>query len=324
VELPAGFAPVFGLDAIFVPSPVAQSSPSSPNQAIASWKDADVSPAKRSDVSPKIVAPKEPPPKANDTADATERSTPTAKGAEPSTPRAGAVVPKIINQQPASGPSADARADPMARLELPVSKQTDASPRVFAEPRINADKTVVTGSTSKLQSPAGLSASSANPFNATRLSITTISIGFGLFVLTVGLAVAFARRREHVELAAMTRHDIASVALDDKNRRGALTVLSPAAGSSASPPSAPRPRSWGQPALVEGGRIPQTREEALQVLGMGIAADAGPAAIKKIVDGLRLSWHPDYAVDQADRDARELRLKHINAAWQILGGIRRN
>jgi DnaJ-class molecular chaperone len=57
---------------------------------------------------------------------------------------------------------------------------------------------------------------------------------------------------------------------------------------------------------------------------MGIAADAGPAAIKKIVDGLRLSWHPDYAVDQADRDARELRLKQINAAWQILGGIRRN
>jgi DnaJ-class molecular chaperone len=68
--------------------------------------------------------------------------------------------------------------------------------------------------------------------------------------------------------------------------------------------------------------MPETREEALQVLGMGVAGDSGLPAIKKVVDGLRMSWHPDYAVDQADREARELRLKQINAAWQILGGNR--
>ena len=45
-------------------------------------------------------------------------------------------------------------------------------------------------------------------------------------------------------------------------------------------------------------------------------------AIKKIVDGLRLSWHPDHANGTADRQIRELRLKQINAAWEIIAGNR--
>jgi DnaJ-class molecular chaperone len=55
---------------------------------------------------------------------------------------------------------------------------------------------------------------------------------------------------------------------------------------------------------------------------MGVAADATQVAIKRIVDGLRMSWHPDHAKDEADRQLRELRLKQINAAWEILNGTR--
>ena len=55
---------------------------------------------------------------------------------------------------------------------------------------------------------------------------------------------------------------------------------------------------------------------------MGVTPDATQAAIKRIVDGLRLNWHPDYARDDADRQLRELRLKQINAAWEILNGTR--
>jgi DnaJ-class molecular chaperone len=55
---------------------------------------------------------------------------------------------------------------------------------------------------------------------------------------------------------------------------------------------------------------------------MGVAASANMAALKKIVDGLRLSWHPDLARDEADRQLRELRLKQINAAWEIIQGKR--
>jgi hypothetical protein len=65
-------------------------------------------------------------------------------------------------------------------------------------------------------------------------------------------------------------------------------------------------------------RMPQSKVEALQVLGMGLAPSATEAAIKKVVDGLRQSWHPDLAQDEADRALRELRSKQINAAWDLL------
>jgi DnaJ-class molecular chaperone len=64
--------------------------------------------------------------------------------------------------------------------------------------------------------------------------------------------------------------------------------------------------------------MPRSREEALQVLGMGVTRDATETAIKKIVDGLRLSWHPDYATNPEDRRMRELRVKQVNAAWDII------
>ena len=46
------------------------------------------------------------------------------------------------------------------------------------------------------------------------------------------------------------------------------------------------------------------------------------AAIKKIVDGLRMSWHPDHADGEDDRRVRELRLKQINAAWELISDTR--
>ena len=47
-------------------------------------------------------------------------------------------------------------------------------------------------------------------------------------------------------------------------------------------------------------------------------AEAPPAAVKKVVDALRMSWHPDHARNEADRRHREERIKQINAAWDIL------
>jgi hypothetical protein len=64
--------------------------------------------------------------------------------------------------------------------------------------------------------------------------------------------------------------------------------------------------------------VPRTRSDALKVLGMGVTADANLSAIKKIVDGLRQTWHPDLAQDPAEREARERRMKQINVAWDIL------
>ncbi|RUO98315.1 DnaJ domain-containing protein [Hyphomicrobium sp.] len=62
--------------------------------------------------------------------------------------------------------------------------------------------------------------------------------------------------------------------------------------------------------------IPTTAFEAYRVLGLN--PNAPDAAVKKIVDALRMSWHPDHAHDEADRRYREQRIKQINAAWDLL------
>jgi hypothetical protein len=330
VELPPGFAPAFGLDAIFVPAPLPQGSQRPADQAAGPAKGAETSAANQPEPAPKTPALKAPPPTAKQPPDARERTAAAVPPAEPSTARPPPVVPRIINRPPTSGPAAGPQADPTADPAQTTAKQTSAPPRVFAPPSISTEETVVKGAASRSQLPAGGSPPSASLFTSTGLSVATISVGLLVLGFTVGLAILFTRRRDHVALTAMATRDIASVALDTSGGRGALTVVAPHAGGSAvepsapRPPPSPRPSSWGRhaPALVESGRIPQTREEALQVLGMGVGADASPTAIKKIVDGLRLSWHPDLAVDQSDRGIRELRLKQINAAWQLLGASR--
>jgi preprotein translocase subunit Sec63 len=60
----------------------------------------------------------------------------------------------------------------------------------------------------------------------------------------------------------------------------------------------------------------RTYAEALEVLGA--SPDAALAAVKKIVDGLRQSWHPDHARSEADRLHRERRLRQINVAWDLI------
>lgn len=61
---------------------------------------------------------------------------------------------------------------------------------------------------------------------------------------------------------------------------------------------------------------PSSVFEAYRVLGLN--AEAPPAAVKKVVDALRMSWHPDHARSEADRRHREERIKQINAAWDLL------
>lgn len=67
-------------------------------------------------------------------------------------------------------------------------------------------------------------------------------------------------------------------------------------------------------------RLPQSKGEAYQVLGVN--ADVSETTLKKIVDALRMSWHPDLAKDEADRVEREDRIKQINIAWEIINDKR--
>lgn len=73
-------------------------------------------------------------------------------------------------------------------------------------------------------------------------------------------------------------------------------------------------------ASLAGGRpstaLPRTTSEAYDVLGVN--ADVSEGVLKKIVDALRMSWHPDHARDEEDRLVREERIRQINIAWDLI------
>jgi hypothetical protein len=69
------------------------------------------------------------------------------------------------------------------------------------------------------------------------------------------------------------------------------------------------------------GSLPRTTSEAYAVLGVNPDVSAG--VLKKIVDALRMSWHPDHARDDDDRKVREDRMRQINIAWELINGTRK-
>ena len=62
--------------------------------------------------------------------------------------------------------------------------------------------------------------------------------------------------------------------------------------------------------------LPRTTAEAYDVLGVN--PDVSEDVLKKIVDALRMSWHPDHARDGGDRGEREVRIRQINVAWELI------
>jgi hypothetical protein len=68
------------------------------------------------------------------------------------------------------------------------------------------------------------------------------------------------------------------------------------------------------------GRLPRSRSEAYDALG--VHADVSMETLKRLVDALRMCWHPDLARDETDRLNREERIKCINVAWELISGKR--
>ena len=100
-------------------------------------------------------------------------------------------------------------------------------------------------------------------------------------------------------LAPPSTRDIASISLERRSQ--GHVALARACGWGAHRVQAPPPLLPGNadPSSPDDLPMPATYAEALKILGAG--PDASLAAIKKIVDGLRQSWHPDLARSEADR-----------------------
>jgi len=152
-----------------------------------------------------------------------------------------------------------------------------------------------------------------------------------LSVLAAMLFAGFAlmRQRDASQARLATSRDIGSVWLEENGGREQLSMALVKRKEVSAPNSQQQPPELqSAPARIPdfaskwGDTIPQTRVDALRVLGIGVSTDANQAAIKKVVDGLRMSWHPDHSDGDDDRRVRELRLKQINAAWELISGAR--
>jgi hypothetical protein len=164
---------------------------------------------------------------------------------------------------------------------------------------------------------------SINLFSTFRTTTVGALVAFGGLALGLITAFALARRNESMRDARRRPRDLGSVSLGDRRPRRPARIANARGNLPPNAAASAMSRVPGQTAAANGmtewgDRMPQTRAEALQVLGIGVAPTANEAAIKKIVDGLRQSWHPDHARDEADRVMRELRSKQINAAWELL------
>lgn len=74
----------------------------------------------------------------------------------------------------------------------------------------------------------------------------------------------------------------------------------------------------GQDASGRAGSLDMPTTPAEAYLVLGVTASVPERALKKVVDGLRMSWHPDLADDEDDRLLREDRIKQINLAWDLI------
>lgn len=343
VAMPRGFAPMSGLDAIFVneqtprgamaeappaprdeliPAPVAN--PHRGN-AVARPEPAAKTPPKEQPAphAPAHVA-EAPAPKVPPSSEPAKSKDDAPAG--PAVAEARPIIPQIINgaNAPASAPRTDGSVSETGALPDQPSSASDEKATVQSEVA-GSDATVPDriASAEREDAVSSLSAALSNAPFAGNMTVITA----GTLALLTLLTLAIVLRRGRAQTVPALSRDISAVSLDlhasrdGRDTKSALAIVpEPLTGRNLDPiPSL----SSGPPTPAPlGDAMPRTRAEALEVLGMGIAPEVNEAAIKKIIDGLRLSWHPDHARDPADRAMRELRLKQINAAWDIIAGKR--
>ncbi|KAB2938967.1 hypothetical protein [Hyphomicrobium sp.] len=343
VEMPAGFAPMLELDAFFVadqqpatergwapaPAVAERAAPKTTRVEAASPTREAETPIKPPAAPP--VAKSAPAPTPSSPAKP-ERTPASAPAAEAATATGTPLAPTIINGANAPAAKAEpqqmARAAPATTSALPHSKDVPAAVEKKDKPVIVAENHAQSEAmTSRSETPPAQEGQSKSItvtlVDGLTKSVSPALLGVGGVTVLGLLALLFAYRRDQAPGFTLAR-DIAAVSLDGRaGGRGLVRAgrsLATAASPGAEPPS-PAPQ-WVGPPPSWGEAIPQTRAEALEVLGMGVAPEVSETAIKKIVDGLRLSWHPDHAKSAQDRELRELRMKQINAAWDIITGRR--
>lgn len=254
---------------------------------------------------PKPVAPK---------AEAAPAAAAAPKPAPPTPP--GVVTPTILNAPGAAEAARAAEAAPKPAEAIPAApppapeKSSPPAPQAAEQQVASPDapaKTKTAIPVIGLPTDSGQESFAFAPWH-------WMAFSAGAALLT-GLAWFLLVRRNAGYDAGVPPRDFAAVSLDGPSAGGTSLVAFSETARPALVPDAPLPTP--SPGLSETEiRMPATLSDALQVLGA--SADAGPSVLKKIVEGLRQSWHPDLARSDEDRGYREQRMAQINVAWDII------
>lgn len=308
VEFPVGFAPLAGANAIFTPLdprvaalengvegrfPQVQSEP---------LKEAPLPERKPAPAlsAPPVSAPSEtaaiaPPP--SPAGEAPVETSSTEKAPIPGTP-SEPFAPTILNNPAAGQVRAAAEAHQrvpdtvVGAVEIPADPAADVAP---------------SGGTSVL----GWEGTARMP----DLSVPPLMIALAIALATFGILLMILKKQ-----AASPMGPVPAA-------RGSVEPVLPGFSEPASRASsgigqelvvrdAPASPALAGPERVANNGMPATRGEALETLGL--SSDANDAVVRKVLEALRQSWHPDMATGEADRIAREERLKRINVAADIL------
>ena len=282
-------------------APRKQEAPSTAAPAVAARPSAEPAPAPASTVAagPEVAAPS-----AND-----------GKAPAPAVSIPGSVTPTLINGSGAApepvapvppAPGKSASPADKADVRVAAASETTAATETAAK---DAASTPTVGPTETASLPA--------PASYDLKTMVTLAAAAAVLLMIASLVVSGLWRwsRGPKRLSPPSARDIASISLGGAPKGASLAIN----------PSATSPAVQSPPPLLPGNAgfspadnlpMPATYAEALEVLGA--SPEASLAAIKKIVDGLRQSWHPDLARSEADRRQRQRRLQQINVAWDLV------
>jgi hypothetical protein len=261
-----------------------------------------------------------PPPAAKPAAPAVPAPLPATSAAnESAKPIRDVSPPKPSEVKPADGPSAPAGTNaapmiinaPSAAAPQPATEPVPA-PSAPAEAEIVAAQSETAAPESTSSVTPALAPTARFALESPQLQTTIIAAAATLLALT-GFAGFGLWRWKRKPAPAPGVRDYASISLGTGGSGRQLAMVK---SGTPDPHALPTPKLEGTGSGGGEPRMPQTYEEALEVLGA--SPDASLEAIKKIVDGLRQSWHPDLAKSAEDRTHREMRARQINVAWDLV------
>ena len=248
---------------------------------------------------------------------------PTPKSQAPKSPDAVPSSQGSDSTATGSVPQAKPKPAPAPETPAPIVKPAPSQVATIEQPNVEAKGSQAMSEQPKSPSPELTSSLSTSSL----LKSWAPQIGFMLIALSLvgtSLYVSF-RRGPATGLAAFAGSALARMEplpREDIAVRPTPHSTPPAQGAPGFGQGSARPRQEARPTPPPtiDDWLPKSRAEALRMLGA--APDAGKDTLKRLVKRLRQTWHPDRAKHEDDRRLREIRLKQINVAWDILSGKR--